>query len=68
MLAHFVTTHAAAILAASGGTLSYDVAEDRLILTGPLDGAPITLTDFSAQVYTGSISGGSSEVVTGQLV
>lgn len=65
VLAQFVATHGAAILAQAGGAVSYDTTEDRLILTGPVDGTSLTLgAGFSAQVYTNTLPTAESNALT----
>lgn len=65
VLAQFVATHGAAILAQTGGSVTYDATEDQLILTGPADGTSLSLgTGFSAQVYTNTAPTAESNALT----
>ena len=53
ILAGLVASHGAAILAQTGGTLSYDASLDQLILTGPSEGTSLALgSGFNGQAYT----------------
>jgi hypothetical protein len=62
VMAAFVATHGAAILSQTGGALSYDAVEDKLVLTGPAEGAAMTaVAGSSGQVFTRALVGGSFE-------